>query len=99
MNSLRRYQNLRISLLLAGILLAAQTLFFWHTHHGQVTPDDACQICLHAQHHTPATHTIHSAVLALFAPIAISQPISHDSSHPVYRIYIPARAPPLFPLV
>jgi hypothetical protein len=97
-NSLRRYQNQRTALLLSAILLAAQTLFFWHTHHGKVTPDDACQICLHAQHHTPATNSIHAPVLALFSPIAIIRTINSETFHSVYRIYIQSRAPPVFSL-
>lgn len=96
MNSLRPYKNLRVMLLLATILLAAQTLLFWHTHHGKVSLDDSCQICLHAQHHTPATHTIQTNALALFLPIEINQPLNIDNIHPAYRIYIPSRAPPVF---
>lgn len=98
MKPLRRYKNLRATLLLATILLAAQTLFFWHSHHGKVTPDDACQICLHAQHHTPATHTIQTTAVALFLPITISQPQVIDTFHPLYRISSPSRGPPAFSL-
>ncbi|MBI1424118.1 MAG: hypothetical protein GC149_11670 [Gammaproteobacteria bacterium] len=98
MKALRRYQNLRVSLLLSAILLAAQTLLFWHTHHGHVTPDDSCQICVHAQHHTPATNSIQATTLSLFVPVAVSEPQTIETSHYVYRIYIPSRAPPVLPL-
>ena len=98
MKALRRYQNLRVSLLLSAILLAAQTLLFWHTHHGHVSPDDTCQICVHAQHHTPATNTIQITTLSLFMPIAVNQPLIIETTHHVYRIYIPSRGPPVLPL-
>jgi len=96
--TLRHYQNLRVTLLLAAVLLAAQTLFFWHTHHGHVTPDDACQICLHAQHHTPATNSIQSPQLALFNPVSYALPAGTEPSHSIYRITLPSRAPPILPL-
>lgn len=95
MKSLRRYHNQRIMLLMAGILLAAQTILFWHSHHGSAAPDEHCQICLHAQHHTPATNSIQPPVLALFSPIAISQAINNETFHYVYQITLPARAPPV----
>ncbi len=95
MNALRRYQNLRVSLLLASILLAAQTILFWHTHNGNATPDEHCQICLHAQHHTPASNSLHAPVLTLFTPVAIIQTINSETFHPLYRIYIRSRAPPV----
>lgn len=94
MNSLRRHQNLRITLLLAGILLAAQTLLLWHTHHGKAAPDETCQLCLHAQHHTPAPATMHAPVLALFTQIEIINPVNSDTLHSVYHFYTPSRAPP-----
>ena len=94
MKPLRRYKNLRITLLLATILLAAQTILFWHSHHGSAAPDEHCQICLHAQHHTPATNSLLAPVLALFSPIAISQAINSETFHYVYQIILPARAPP-----
>ena len=95
MKPLRRYKNLRITLLLATILLAAQTILFWHSHHGSAAPDEHCQICLHAQHHTPATNSLLAPVLALFSPIAISQAINSETFHYVYQIILPARAPPV----
>lgn len=98
MKRLRRYHNQRVMLLMAGLLLAAQTILFWHSHHGSAAPDEHCQICLHAQHHTPATNSIQAPVLALFSPIAISQPLSSETIHHVYQITIPSRAPPLLSL-
>jgi hypothetical protein len=93
--SLRRYQNLRVTLLLAGILLAAQTLLLWHTHHdGKATPDETCQLCLHAQHHTPAPATMHAPMLALFTQIETINPVNSDTLHSVYHYYTPSRAPP-----
>jgi hypothetical protein len=94
MKTLRRYHNQRVMLLMAGILLAAQTIMFWHSHHGSAAPDEHCQICLHAQHHTPATNSLLAPVLALFSPIAISQTPSSETFHHVYQITLPARAPP-----
>lgn len=98
MKSLRRRQNLPSILLLAAILLAVQTLIFWHTHHGKAAPDDSCQLCLHAQHHTPATNSVQAPVLALFNPVADSQPINTETFHPTYRITLPSRAPPVLSL-
>jgi hypothetical protein len=92
--SLRRYRNLNIMVLMAGILLAAQTIVFWHTHHGNAGPDEHCQVCLHAQHHTPATATLVAPVLALFTQIQIINPINSETLHFVYRYYTRSRAPP-----
>lgn len=80
-------------LLLAGILLAAETIVFWHHDHG-IGPDDHCQICLYAQHHTPATANIAVPVVTLFAEIAIVNPISSETFHFVYRYYNLSRGPP-----
>ena len=88
MNTLRHYQNLRAMLLLAAILLAAQTLLLWHTHHdGKATPDETCQLCLHAQHHSPAPATLHAPLLVLFTQI--------ETIHSLYHYYTPSRAPPV----
>jgi len=89
---------LRFTLLLAGILLSVQTLVAWHTHHGNITPDDSCQLCLHAQHHTPAANSIPAPELALFSPIAVSREVSLETIHPIFRVVLPSRAPPTFPL-
>ena len=94
MNSLRPYQNLRVMLLLAAILLAAQSLLLWHTHDGKITPDDTCQLCLHAQHHSSAPTTVHAPTLTLFTQIAIVNPVNTDTIHAVYHFYTPSRAPP-----
>jgi hypothetical protein len=82
-------------LLLATILLAAQTLLLWHTHHdGRATPDETCQLCLHAQHHTPAPASMHAPMLVLFTQIETINPVSKVTLHSVYHYYTPSRAPP-----
>lgn len=96
MNLLHRHHHQRVVLFMAGILLAAQTLVFWHSHHGSLTPDTHCQICQYAQHHTPATNSLIAPVLALFSSMAISQAPSCETLHRVYQITIPSRAPPAF---
>lgn len=94
MNALRRHHRTRVMFLLAALLLAAQTLLLWHTHGGKLTPDEHCELCLHAQHHTPALVTIQAPMLALFTQVAVAQPLNTDTFHLVYQITIPSRAPP-----
>jgi hypothetical protein len=94
-NYLRHYQNLRAMLLLAAILLAAQTLLLWHTHHdGKATPDDTCQLCVHAQQHSAAPGSMHAPLLALFTQIKTIKLINSDTLHSVYHFYSLSRAPP-----
>lgn len=80
-------------LLLAGILLAAQTIVFWH-HDDGIGPDDHCQICLYAQHHTPVTATMAVPFMALFAQIQVVNTETCETTHYLYRHYNPSRAPP-----
>ena len=95
MNILRRYHNLRAMLMLAGILLAAQSLLLWHTHHdGKATPDETCQLCLHAQHHSSAPVSMHAPLLVLFTQIQTIPPLNSDTLHSVYHYYTRSRAPP-----
>jgi hypothetical protein len=82
-------------LLLAVILLAAQTLLLWHTHEdGKATPDETCQLCLHAQHHSAATASLHAPMLVLFTQIETINPVNSDTLHSVYHYYTRSRAPP-----
>jgi hypothetical protein len=91
---LRRHQNLRVLLLLSALLLAAQTLLVWHQHGGKATPDETCQLCLHAQHHTPAPATLFTPATVLFTQLVVLEPAYSHAFHYIYHITIPSRAPP-----
>jgi len=92
--TLRHYHSLRTLLLLAVVLLAAQSLALWHSHDKADSPETTCQLCVHAQQHTPVPTAAVVHALALFAPIAVNSPQDIETTHFIYRIYIPSRAPP-----
>lgn len=94
MTILRQLHTLRNLLLLAVVLLSAQSLALWHSHDKADAHEAACQLCVHAQQYTPAPVTAVEHVLALFVPVAVSTPFNTVSADVVYHVTIPARAPP-----
>ena len=92
----RHRKNLRITLLLAALLLAMQAMLVWHQHHDKVLVDEHCQICLLAQHYTPGPVSQPAPLLLLFTHFVIQDPAYLDVVTPAYTLFKNPRAPPAF---
>lgn len=81
-------------LLLAVLLLTAQSLAFWHSHDNVDSPDSSCQLCLHAQNHTPATVSTFTPALSVFTHYVVTHIADDDIDTTAYQIFSNPRAPP-----
>lgn len=75
MDALRKPYSLTHALLLGMVMLAAQSLLLWHTHDAEHTPEASCELCVHAQHHTPAPASNPPQVFAALSVVDVRQPV------------------------
>lgn len=94
MKTIRHYHTLQTMLLLAVLLLTAQTWVQWHDHDYANAQESSCQLCVHAQQQTPVPATLVVHALALFTQITVSIPPTTKTTHSLHHFYIPSRAPP-----
>lgn len=88
-------RRLGVQLLLALLLLLAQTGLFLHElEHQSTEPDAYCALCLAAQHIGDAVHMAQPAALA--SPPALPPlPIAVSAVHAAHSVPFSARAPPV----
>lgn len=94
MNASRKPYSLTHALLLAIVLLAVQSLLLWHTHDAEHASESACELCVHAQLHTPAPAANLPQIFAGFMLVDIQQPVRQVIPAVNYRFTYASRAPP-----
>jgi hypothetical protein len=85
----------RLSLLLIVVLLAMQSLMFWHQHDDSAIEDEHCQLCLFSHHHTPAAGTANQPLTLIFTQYLIREPAYAEPAQSWHRHFSLARAPPV----
>ena len=96
MKRLRLHYSIYGALLLAVVLLAAQSLLLWHSHDTGHAQDAPCELCVHAQLHTPGPAIRPPQLLACFMLVEIHRPVVSDMPVVHYSFTYASRAPPLF---
>lgn len=94
MNRFRLHYSLSRALLLAIVLLAAQSMLLWHTHDAEHASESTCELCVHAQQHTPAPPINPPLVFAAFSVVGVHQPVIHVVPAVNFRFTYASRAPP-----
>lgn len=85
----------RLSLLLIVVLLAMQSLMFWHQHDDSAIEDEHCQLCLFSQHHTPAPGTVNQPLTLSYIQYVIHDAAYVEPAQSWHRHFSLARAPPV----